>query len=171
MERHDVCRACNINMRVAGTYSHCSVLFERRSKPQSVAERLQKIGLTVTPDTKKSDRICPRCVTTLTRLERDLPIFREWEREFSGATGASSEAPTGASSEAPTVASSEAPTGASSEAPTEKRAREPTPSKTPRKIKKGRGATPSSSGTSPGGLVSSRKSITQVRFPLPVICA
>ena len=85
MERDDICRACNVNMRVAGTYAHCSVLFERRSKPQSVAERLKNIGLTVTPDINKSDRICPRCVTTLTRLERDMPVFQEWEREFAGA--------------------------------------------------------------------------------------
>lgn len=75
------CRFCEENMKAAGIYRHSTDLFEKVKKPLSIAERLENIGLTVVRDEVRSDRICNRCVTILSHLERDLPVLKRWEKE------------------------------------------------------------------------------------------
>lgn len=85
---NDICRFCKQNMRKAGVLTHSADIFMRFRKPESIAERLTRIGLKVVKTTKRSNRVCQRCVTVLTRLERDLPVFRAWIEEEKGVSGA-----------------------------------------------------------------------------------
>ncbi|XP_032374932.1 uncharacterized protein LOC116691430 isoform X2 [Etheostoma spectabile] len=72
----DFCRFCKQNMRMVGLHKYSVNIFDRFGKP-SISERLFHVGLTVV-NRPVSNRICRRCVTFLTRLERDLPVYRRW---------------------------------------------------------------------------------------------
>ncbi|XP_078109483.1 uncharacterized protein LOC144519870 isoform X2 [Sander vitreus] len=99
----DFCRFCKQNMRMVGLHKYSVNIFDRFGKP-SISERLFHVGVTVV-NRPVSNRICRRCVTFLTKLERDLPVYRRWiedEKHDEASTSRS-----------------------------DKRDREPTPSKTP----------------------------------------
>ncbi|XP_028437193.1 uncharacterized protein LOC114557745 isoform X3 [Perca flavescens] len=72
----DFCRFCKQNMRMVGLHKYSVNIFDRFGKP-SISERLFHVGVTVV-NRPVSNRICRRCVTFLTRLERDLPVYRRW---------------------------------------------------------------------------------------------
>ncbi|XP_032363054.1 uncharacterized protein LOC116675091 isoform X2 [Etheostoma spectabile] len=72
----DFCRFCKQNMRMVGLHKYSVNIFDRFGK-LSISERLFHVGLTVV-NRPVSNRICRRCVTFLTRLERDLPVYRRW---------------------------------------------------------------------------------------------
>ena len=103
------CRFCQTNMKVKGIYNHSVDIFEKTKKPVSIADRFAGIGLTVVRESGKSARTWSRCVTILTHLEHDLPVYWQWKEDYGIAAASSS---------------------------SDKREREPTPSKTPRDIKK-----------------------------------
>ncbi|XP_039517463.1 uncharacterized protein cux2a isoform X1 [Pimephales promelas] len=77
MEHNDCCRFCGKKMRIAGVLVHSSSIFEKRHT-SSIAERLRHIGVAVIKTPAKSNRICQRCLTLLSRLERDLPVYWRW---------------------------------------------------------------------------------------------
>ncbi|XP_035480812.2 uncharacterized protein LOC118300242 isoform X1 [Scophthalmus maximus] len=77
MSVHDFCRFCERNLKISGTFSHSTKIFEKSPKT-TVFDRLVEIGLTLKKTPERSRRICNKCVTTLTRLERDLTVFRRW---------------------------------------------------------------------------------------------
>lgn len=92
--------------------------------------------------TGKSDRVCQRCVATLSRLAKDLVALQQWKDLCCPEPLA---------------------VGDSTETNTDKRGREPTPSKTPRALKK---ICPSP--LSPGvKTASSQKNITEVIINYP----
>ncbi|XP_034729316.1 uncharacterized protein LOC117945737 isoform X1 [Etheostoma cragini] len=72
----DFCRFCKQNMRMVGLHKYSVNIFDRFGKP-SISERLFHVGVAVV-NRPVSNRICRRCVTFLTRLERDLPVYRRW---------------------------------------------------------------------------------------------
>ncbi|XP_078109479.1 uncharacterized protein LOC144519867 [Sander vitreus] len=115
MEPNDCCRFCEKNMRISGVLTHSSSIFEKQKKPQSIAERLLHVGVAVVKTPAKSNRICQRCLTLLTRLERDLPVYWRWVEDEENEEASAVETITGRS---------------------DKRDREPTPSKTPRALNK-----------------------------------
>ncbi|XP_077060977.1 uncharacterized protein LOC143713535 [Siphateles boraxobius] len=106
MTLSDYCRLCKINMRVEGIYGHSTDMFSSK-KPPSLSERLTILGVTVAPESGASRRSCQRCSNRISKLERDLPTFRQWEEEFRN-----------------------------TDSNIAKRQREPTPLKTPRALKK-----------------------------------
>uniref|UniRef100_A0A8C6UX00 TERF1-interacting nuclear factor 2 N-terminal domain-containing protein n=1 Tax=Neogobius melanostomus TaxID=47308 RepID=A0A8C6UX00_9GOBI len=83
MVPNDYCRLCKLNMREDGpsTYGHSTDMFLTK-KTTSISERLALLGLTVAPESGQSNRCCSRCSSIISRLERDLPIFRQWEEEY-----------------------------------------------------------------------------------------
>ncbi|KAF1387681.1 hypothetical protein PFLUV_G00082470 [Perca fluviatilis] len=117
MEPNDCCRFCEKNMRIAGVLTHSSSIFEKQKKPQSIAERLLHVGVAVVKTPAKSNRICQRCLTLLSRLERDLPVYWRWVEDEENEEASAVETMTGRSGK-------------------RDREREPTPSKTPRALKK-----------------------------------
>ncbi|XP_031154590.1 uncharacterized protein LOC116049247 isoform X8 [Sander lucioperca] len=115
MEPNDCCRFCEKNMRIAGVLTHSSSIFEKQKKPQSIAERLLHVGVAVVKTPAKSNRICQRCLTLLTRLERDLPVYWRWVEDEENEEASAVETMTGRS---------------------DKRDRESSLSKTPRALNK-----------------------------------
>ncbi|XP_031154589.1 uncharacterized protein LOC116049247 isoform X7 [Sander lucioperca] len=102
----DFCRFCKQNMRMVGLHKYSVNIFDRFGKP-SISERLFHVGVTVV-NRPVSNRICRRCATFLTRLERDLPVYRRWIEDEKHDEASSSRS--------------------------DKRDREPTPSKTPKAL-------------------------------------
>ncbi|XP_067307642.1 uncharacterized protein [Pseudorasbora parva] len=78
MNPNDYCRFCKKNMRIGGVLAHSSSIFEKLKKPQSTAEKLIHVGVAVVKTPAKSSRMCQRCLRLLSRLERDLPVYRRW---------------------------------------------------------------------------------------------
>ncbi|XP_041963577.1 uncharacterized protein LOC121721059 isoform X6 [Alosa sapidissima] len=115
MEHNDYCRFCEKNLRIDGVLVNSSNIFEKQRKPQSIAERLRYIGVAVVKTPGKSKRTCQRCLTILSRLERDLPVYWRWVEDEKNEEASAVETMQGHS---------------------DKRDREPTPSKTPRALKK-----------------------------------
>lgn len=68
-------------MRKAGVLNHSADIFKKNYKPESICERLERIGLKIVRTTQRSNRVCQRCVTIISRLERDLPVLMEWIEE------------------------------------------------------------------------------------------
>ncbi|KAM4524779.1 uncharacterized protein PAE49_000955 isoform 2-T2 [Odontesthes bonariensis] len=110
MALNDYCRLCKVNMRVGGIYGHSVDLFSTKKTP-SLSERLVIQGVTVAQEPGQSSRCCQRCSSRLSRLERDMPAFRQWEEEFRN-------------------------TDRNTDSNMSKRPREPTPSETPSALKK-----------------------------------
>lgn len=83
MAPNDYCRLCKLNMREEGpsTYGHSTDMFLSK-KTLSISERLALLGLIVAPEYGESNRCCSRCSSLISRLERDLPVFRQWEEDF-----------------------------------------------------------------------------------------
>ena len=73
-------------MKVGGSIKHAIDLFDKRKKQLSIAERLKAIGVTVVRETGKSDNVCNRCITIISHLEHDLPLYRRWAEENRGVT-------------------------------------------------------------------------------------
>ena len=113
MNTNDFCRCCKINLRVRGVLVHTVNLFERNNKGQCISEQVLRLGVQLHKRSDKSYRICRSCQNVVTRLERDMPVFKKWTDDEGD--------------QAEEACSSEA---------SEKRDREPTPSKTPRALKK-----------------------------------
>lgn len=114
MDLNDYCRFCEKNMRIAGVLVHSSSIFEKQKK-LSIVERLLHVGVAVVKTSLKSNRICRYCLSVLSRLERDLPVYWKWVENEKNEKASAVETITGRS---------------------DKREREPTPSKTPRALKK-----------------------------------
>ncbi|CAL9704053.1 unnamed protein product [Knipowitschia caucasica] len=83
MVPNDFCRLCKLNMREDGpsTYGHSTDMFLTK-KTTSISDKLALLGLIVSQESGKSNRCCSRCSSVVSRLERDLPVFRQWEEEF-----------------------------------------------------------------------------------------
>lgn len=78
MEVDNFCRFCKKRLRVGGVLSHCTQIFDKLKKPLSIAERFQQVRLVLTKTPGKSNRVCMPCVTVLSRLEKDLPVYWQW---------------------------------------------------------------------------------------------
>ncbi|XP_041963574.1 uncharacterized protein LOC121721059 isoform X3 [Alosa sapidissima] len=86
----DFCRFCKQNVRKFGSDKHSINIFKKYGK-QSISERLSHVGVTLV-NRPVSKRICRRCVSLLTRLERDLPVYWRWiedEKQDEASTGRS----------------------------------------------------------------------------------
>ncbi|XP_051796100.1 uncharacterized protein LOC110960395 isoform X3 [Acanthochromis polyacanthus] len=80
MSPDDSCRLCKVNMRESGprVYAHSTDMFVSKTTP-TISDRLAMMDLIVTPEPEQSNRCCQRCTSTLGRLEKDFPLFRQWE--------------------------------------------------------------------------------------------
>ncbi|CAL8248455.1 unnamed protein product [Merluccius merluccius] len=81
MSVNDFCRFCHKNLKIQGVISHSTKIFETTGKAKTVFDRLADLGLTLTKSPEKSLRTCQKCTNLLSRIERDLPVFRGWEEE------------------------------------------------------------------------------------------
>ncbi|XP_060789851.1 uncharacterized protein LOC132894265 isoform X3 [Neoarius graeffei] len=83
MAPNDYCRLCKTNMREAGpsVFGHSTDMFLTK-KTTSISERLALLGVIVVPELGQSNRCCQHCSSVISRLEKDLPIFRQWEQDF-----------------------------------------------------------------------------------------
>ena len=111
MSKNDFCRCCKKNLRIHGELTNTISMFERNSKGECTYEQVLRLGLQLHNTSNKSYRICRSCKHLITRLERDMPVFKKWTDDEGD--------------QAEEACSSEA---------SEKRDREPTPSKTPRAL-------------------------------------
>ena len=80
MSVDECCRFCHKNLKRKGTFEQSMKIF---STPyaKTVFDRLIDLGLTLTRSPEKSIRTCRKCTNILSRLERDLLVFRRWEDE------------------------------------------------------------------------------------------
>ncbi|CAB1432141.1 unnamed protein product [Pleuronectes platessa] len=110
---NDFCRFCKKNLRIHGQLTNSASIFEKNSKGERTNEQVLRLGLRLHNTSNRSCRICRPCKNLITRLERDLPVFKQWTDDEGD--------------QAEEACSSES---------SEKRERGPTPSKTPRALKK-----------------------------------
>ena len=113
MTTNDFCRRCKKNLRINGELCNTSSIFDKKRTGGCTYEQVLRIGLQLHNTSNKSLRICSCCQRFITRLERDLAVFKKWTDDEGD--------------EAEEACSSES---------SEKRDREPTPSKTPVALKK-----------------------------------
>ena len=113
MSINDFCRCCKKNLRIHGQLSSTINIFEKKSKCECPYEQVLRLGLQLHNKSNKSYRMCRSCNSLITRLERDMPVFKRWTDDEG--------------EQAEEACSSEAP---------EKRDRQSTPSKTPMALKK-----------------------------------
>uniref|UniRef100_A0A1A8Q9J2 DUF6589 domain-containing protein n=1 Tax=Nothobranchius rachovii TaxID=451742 RepID=A0A1A8Q9J2_9TELE len=111
---NDFCRFCMKNMRISGVLGHCTTLFDKNKKPPSIPDRLMHVGLAIKKRSGKSNRVCRGCVSTLSGVEKYLPLYWRWVENEKDDESCARESATNS----------------------EKRNREPTPSKTPRALKR-----------------------------------
>ncbi|XP_053268024.1 uncharacterized protein LOC128425457 isoform X1 [Pleuronectes platessa] len=78
MSKNDFCRCCKKYLRIHGQLSNTNNLFERNGKDESTYEKVLRLGLRLQITSKRSCRICRSCKNLITRLERDLPVFKKW---------------------------------------------------------------------------------------------
>ncbi|XP_062305316.1 uncharacterized protein LOC134009711 isoform X1 [Osmerus eperlanus] len=81
MSVDEFCRFCHKNLKIKGVFSQSTKIFEKTSNAKTVFDRLIDLGLTLKRSPEKSIRTCRRCTSILSRIERDLPVFRKWEEE------------------------------------------------------------------------------------------
>lgn len=154
---NDCCRLCQKNLRIQGVISNSVLIFEQKPQGKNVFERCQLV-LFIHKNETKSVRCCKACLTTISRLERDLVVFSKWQQDEGNPDPSDPE--TSTMSDAASIAPEEqTPVSPVSSSVSEKR--EHTPSKTPRMTKKLR--------RSPPLQTSARKNLTQVNLYL-VIC-
>ncbi|XP_062236112.1 uncharacterized protein LOC133933142 isoform X2 [Platichthys flesus] len=78
MSENDFCRCCKKYLRIHGQLSNTNNLFERNGKDESTYEQVLRLGLRLQIPSKRSCRICRACKNLITRLDRDLPVFKKW---------------------------------------------------------------------------------------------
>ncbi|XP_060949995.1 zinc finger and BTB domain-containing protein 24 [Limanda limanda] len=78
MSKNDFCRCCKKNLRIKGELCNTISIFDTSSKGGCTYEQLRRLGLKLLNTPNKSFRICRSCKNLVTRLERDLPVFRQW---------------------------------------------------------------------------------------------
>ena len=113
MTKNDFCRCCKKSLRINGELTNTNSIFEKNCQGECTYEQVLRLGLQLHKTSNKSHRICRSCKRLMTRLERDLPVFKKWTDDEGDP--------------AEEACSSEA---------SEKRDWEPSPATTPRALKK-----------------------------------
>ena len=81
MSVNEWCRFCHKYLKTQGVISHSTKIFEATGKAKTVFHRLFDLGLTLRKSPERSIRSCQKCTNLLSRIERDLTVFRKWQDE------------------------------------------------------------------------------------------
>lgn len=78
MSVNNLCRCCKKNLSIHGVLANTSLIFERSIKGKCIYDQILRLGLKLDNTVKKSYRICRSCQNLITRLERDMSVFKKW---------------------------------------------------------------------------------------------
>ncbi len=81
MAVNDLCRLCDVNLRIHGTISASKLIFDSRDKLENICSQLSKLGLVLLNTALRSFRVCWKCGNLIARLQYDMAIFKDWKRK------------------------------------------------------------------------------------------
>ncbi len=61
MAVNDLCRLCDVNLRIHGTISASKLIFDSRDKLENICSQLSKLGLVLLNTALRSFRVCRKC--------------------------------------------------------------------------------------------------------------
>lgn len=86
MDVNDMCRFCNVNLKVGGRITNTKLLFQDATRTD-LCTTLATLGLPVEYNPLRSCRICRKCFGWVTRFKLDTDKFCEWKKQEASEEG------------------------------------------------------------------------------------